>query len=474
MNGLTVTTPARATRHPMLELLGRYRDVLGAAWAMRRELHGPKRLADEAAFLPAALEIQETPAHPAPRRAAWIIMGLFTAALMWSYFGQVDIVAVAQGRVVVSDRTKVVQPLEAGVIRAIHARDGDKVQTGQVLIELDPTVVLADQKGLSEQRRSVTNEAGRADALLEAVRTGRTPSSIADSEAHAQLAAEWAEITARLERLDAEILRRVAETNTVREFISKLRSTLPLVRQREADFKMLSAQGFVSGHVGQDRMRERIEIERDLSAQTARMREAEAALYESRKAKLAFLAEIQRSLSDRSVKANQELAQLDQQGIKSAQREQLTKLRAPVSGTVQQLAVHSTGGVVTPAQTLMVVVPEGAGVIAEVIVENKDIGHVREGDRAEIKLETFPFTRYGTVPAVVTRVSADAVPDERRGAVFALTLALQQQHIEVDGQRVSLAPGMNLTAEVKTGRRRVIEYLLAPVQRSMSESLKER
>jgi hemolysin D len=469
-----VSTPATAPelRHPLIELLARYRAVLAASWAARHELAGPKRLADEAAFLPAALEIQETPVHPSPRRAMWAILALFTIAVVWSIVGQVDIVAVAQGRIVVSDRTKIVQPLEAGVIRAIHVRDGDKVTAGQLLIELDPTTATADRKGVEEQQRTSTQEAARATALLDALRNSGSPTT-GDPASQAQLRAEWGDITARLSRLDAEVVRREAEIATVREVIKKLQTTLPMAKQREADFKALSDQGFMSGHAGQDRMRERIEIERDLATQQARLKETQAALTESRQAKAAFIAETQRSLSDRQAKATQESAQLTQQGAKTAQREQLTKLTAPVAGTVQQLAVYSTGGVVTPAQTLMVIVPEGGEVTAEVVIDNKDIGFVSAGQKAEVKVETFSFTRYGTVPATLTWVTGDAVNDEKRGAIFPAMLQLERSSIDVDGKAVKLAPGMVVTAEVKTGRRRAIDFLLHPLETKIKESIHE-
>jgi hemolysin D len=130
--------------------------------------------------------------------------------------------------------------------------------------------------------------------------------------------------------------------------------------------------------------------------------------------------------------------------------------------------------VVTPAQPLMVIVPEDAAVTAEVVLDNKDIGFVHEGQAAEVKLETFTYTRYGTVPATVKSVSADAVNDEKKGAVFTVTLALGQDRLDVDGKPIKLAPGMNLTAEIKTGQRRVIEVLLSPLQRRVGESLRER
>ena len=136
--------------------------------------------------------------------------------------------------------------------------------------------------------------------------------------------------------------------------------------------------------------------------------------------------------------------------------------------------MHTEGGVVTPAQVLMVIVPKDAQVTAEVVIDNKDIGFVTAGQAAAIKLETFPFTRYGTVEATVKSVTADAVNDEKRGAIFPAVLTMNTSAIQVEGKRINLSPGMNVTAEIKTGRRRVIDYLLGPVQTAVSESLGER
>jgi hemolysin D len=474
--------------HPARELLARYRAILQAAWAARGEMAGPKRLADEAAFLPAALSLQETPAHPAPRRAAWAVCALFVAALAWSVLGQVDIVAVAPGRIVVSERTKTLQPLEAGVVKRVLVKDGDTVQAGQVLVELDATNASADGASVQEQLSATVSEQRRTTALLNALHArtlsvhllplplgeGRGEGGLQHEQTNSQLHSEWQDITAKLNKLSAEQSRRRAEIATVRETINKLEATLPLAQQREADFKRLTDEGFVSGHAGQDRRRERIEQERDLAMQRARLAEAQAALAESENAQAAYRAETQRSLSDRQSQASSKREQLTQERSKAEQRSKLTQLTAPVAGTVQQVAVHTEGGVVTPAQVLMVIVPKDAQVTAEVVIDNKDIGFVNAGQPVAVKLETFPFTRYGTVEARVRSVTADAVTDEKRGAIFPATLAFSTDSIAVDGKRIHLSPGMNVTAEIKTGRRRVIDYLLSPVQTALSQSLGER
>jgi hemolysin D len=231
----------------------------------------------------------------------------------------------------------------------------------------------------------------------------------------AQLDAEWLDINAKLAKLGSELARRQAEMATVRATIAKLDATLPIARQREADIQGLTSQGFMSGHASQDRTRERIEQERALATQRARLLEAEAALAETANARLAYLAEAQRLLGERQAQGALRHQQLAQELDKSEQRTRLTQLIAPVAGTVQQVAVHTEGGVVTPAQVLMVMVPRDGEVTAEVVIDNKNIGFVYAGQAVTVKLETLPFTRYGTIKARVKSVTADAVNDEKGG-----------------------------------------------------------
>ena len=498
-------------RHPALDLLSKYRAIFQAAWAHRAELAGPTRLADEAAFLPAALSLQDTPVHPAPRRFAFGLMLLFVIALVWSIFGKVDIVAVAPGRIIVSDRTKLIQPLEASVVRKVLVKDGDRVQAGQVLVELDPTMASADKASLQEQASAAASEVYRtqvlqqrlagkslsnkkqtsyanqeleADLIQKRANSGKNPSQVPDisqlsaqtvqAQVQSQLQSEWRDISARLAKLDTEGARRKAEIQTVMATINKLQATLPMAQTRETDFKNLVGEGFISSHATQDKTRERVELERDLATQQARLAEAQSTLAESEQARAAFKAETQRLLSDRHALAASKLQQLTQEGTKASQRERQTQLTAPVAGVIQQLAIHSVGGVVTSAQPLMIVVPDTTQVTAEISIANQDIGFVNAGQMAEVKLETFPYTKYGTVKAKVILVTADAVTDEKKGSYYPATITLAQRDMLIDGKRVNLSPGMNITAEIKTGQRRVIEYLLSPVQRAGSESLRER
>ncbi len=480
--------PATLPTTPIRELFARYKAIFQAAWAVRHELAGPQLHREEAAFLPAALSLQHTPVHPSPRRVAYVVMALFVIAILWACFGKIDIVSTAPGRIIVSERTKVIQPLEASVVLRVLVKDGDKVKAGQVLVELDPTIATADKASVQEQLMAAISEEQRTATLLQSLSKGELlariprgleadlmPNNPSDAaQLKAQLLSEWQDIRAKLAKLSAEASHRQAEISTVQQTIAKLEATVPMAQSREADFKRLVGEGFISSHATQDKTRERVELERDLTVQRARLVEAQAALRESENTRASFQAETRRALQDRNAIAATKVQQLTQDKTKATQRERLTQLTAPVDGTVQQLAIHSVGGVVTAAQALMIVVPDSATVTAEVSIANLDIGFVNAGQKASVKLETFPYTKYGTVSATVDVVTADAVTDEKRGSFYPAILTLDKRTMNIDGKQVAISPGMNVTAEIKTGERRVIEYLLSPIQRAGSESLRER
>ncbi|MDO9226518.1 MAG: HlyD family type I secretion periplasmic adaptor subunit, partial [Pseudomonadota bacterium] len=467
----------------------------------------------EAAFLPAALSLQETPVHPAPRIAMGLILLFAVIALAWAVFGRIDIVAGAQGKLIPDSRSKVVQPLETASVAAIHVREGQAVQAGDLLIELDATQTTADSTRVGEELAATRLEAERARALLVAVEQGGAPrlahredlpvsgagtsgrnplmkilpfgtqppfckgGSLCAERGVAEqrlLEGEYAAYTTRLAQLDAEIERRQAELQSTEESLSKLTQTLPMIQARAVDYDKLRQENFVSRHGWLEKEQARIEAERDLAAQSAKREEIRASLREGQRQRAALVAETRRATLDRLREAEQQSAALEQEQIKANSRGNRMRLSAPVAGTVQQLAVHTVGGVVTPAQPLLVIVPGDNPLEVEAFVENKDIGFVRAGQAAEVKVETFNFTKYGTLRGTVTQVSGDAIQDEKRGLVYAARVKLERATLEVDGKTVNLSPGMAVTVEIKTGKRRVIEYFLSPLIQYGAESLRER
>lgn len=463
-------------------LMQRYASVFSAAWRVRRELEPPPRLDHEAAFLPAHLELQDSPPHPAPRVLAWLLMLFFVLLVLWSFFGKIDIVAVAQGKIMAGDRSKVIQPLAPATITQIHVKDGQLVRAGQPLIDLDATQADADFTRTGDEWRDARLAGMRARALLHAISSGSMPQigKAADIDKTALqaeqqlLTSQYLEFRSKVATLEAELGKRRAEENSTREIVAKLEQTLPLIQQRAEDYKNLQQQNFVSRHRYLEQEQARIETERDLAAQRSRLRELAAAIEETQRNREAMVAEFRRGVFDQLGEADQRAAALQQENIKARQRRTLTRLTAPVDGTVQQLAVHTVGGVVTEAQPLMVIVPVDNPVEIEAWVQNRDIGFVWPGQSATVKVETFPYTRYGTLDGRVVTVSSDAVQDEKRGLIYQTRVSLARSTLNVDGKRVNLSPGMAVTVEVKTGERRVLEYFLAPLLQHASESLRER
>jgi len=465
------------------DFVRRYGVVWRHAWRERARAEAPRRLPHEAQFLPAALELQETAVSPAPRVAMWLLIGLVGLCLGWAVVGKIDVVATARGRIIPSDRTKTIQPTETATVTAIHVSDGRAVRAGQVLIELDATPATADVTRLRAEWVTARLQAGRAEALLRAIDgDGVGPALAAQDGVDADrlgtevrlLEGQFAEYQTRRAKLEAEIARREAELRSAQEVVEKLAQTVPIARQQAEGFRQLFEEQGISKSVWLDREQQRIEQEQDLATQRSRVQEIQAARLESVRQRAALTAETKRATLDSLQEGERKAAAAAQEVIKARQRERLMTLAAPVDGTVQQLAVHTVGGVVTPAQALMIVVPRDDPLEIEAFIENKDIGFVRPGQTAAVKVETFPYTKHGTVPAKVVQVSTDAIQDEKRGLVFAARLALGRSTIQVNDSAVNLSPGMAVTAEVQTDRRRVIEYFLSPLLQYATESFRER
>ena len=468
------------------DLLQRYGAVFGHAWSQRKAMEPTPRLPHEAQFLPAALALQETPLSPAPRVAMWAIISFAVLAVVWATVGQIDIVATAQGRVIPDAGIKLVQPIETATVRAIHVREGQSVRAGEPLIDLDATVAVADRTRLQGELADARMQAARARALLAALDSGKPPalgtvqspgaplSEARKTEAQQMLNSLHQEYLARQSRLDAELSRIDAEMQSTQEAVRKYEMTLPMAERRAQDFKDLVDENFVSRHGYLDREQVRIERTADLATLRSKLKEIEASRREAQHQKLELLTQTRRTQLDAVREASQRAASLEQELTKADTHGRQMQLTAPVDGTVQQLAVRTIGGIVTPAQQLMVVVPRNDTLEVEAFIENKDIGFVRVGQQAEVKIETFQFTRYGTLHGEITSVSHDAINDEKRGLIYSTRVRLARNSLNVDGVDVSLSPGMAVSVEAKIGHRRVIEYFLSPFQRATAEGLRER
>jgi hemolysin D len=457
---------------------------------------------DELAFLPAALEIVETPPSPTGRAIGATIVLLFCVALTWASLGFIDIIATAPGKIVPSGRTKVIQPFEIGVVRAIHVQDGQTVKQGDVLIELDSTMNDAEREHANSDLLSAQLDIARLHAALASgpdplsdfyPPPGANPTIVATQRDF--LAAELAELRSKLAALDSQRAQKEAEAAAVAATIGKIEALIPLLKQQVDIRRTLFEQQIGSKLLYLQALQSLVEQQKELVVQRSHYREAEAALAALIEQRAQAVEEYRRMLSEELTKAETKAAALTQDLIKAAQRTRLQQLIAPVDGVVQQLAVHTLGGVVTPAQPLLVVVPIDSHLEIRAMVSNRDIGFVHAGQQVDVKIDTFPYTRYGLLNGTVESVSLDAVsPDKRENTandnavtagidnsepnaketVYEARVSVDRNGMQIDGNIVNLTPGMAVTAEIKTGSRRIISYLLSPLLRYGHESLRER
>ena len=457
---------------------------------------------DELAFLPAALEIVETPPSPIGRAIGATIVALFVVALIWAIFGHVDIVASASGKVVPSGRVKLIQPFETGVVRAIHVHDGQSVKAGDLLIELDPTMTAAEQEHIRSDLIAAQLDVARLRAALsdndDPQSQFHPPAGANESLIAMQrqfLTRQTEEYRSKLSSLDRQRAQKEAERDTIAATISKLEADEPIIRQRVDIRKNLADRELGSKLTYLEIFQLLTENQKDTAIQQSRLDEANAALAAVIQTRAQAVAEFHRTLFGELAEAERKAAGLAGDLVRAEQRTKLQILTAPVDGVVQQLSVHTVGGVVTPAQQLAVVVPSDATLEVEAMISNRDIGFVHVGQDAQIKVDTFNFTRYGLLHGRVLNVSPDAIvrdsPQDKSkdraadaGSTssepkdqqlnYAARVSLDRTKIPVEDTLADLTPGMAVTVEVKTGSRRIIGYLLSPLLKYQQEALRER
>jgi hemolysin D len=485
--------PERITNHPAFQRL------------MDR-LHLPdyvKGSDDETEFLPAALEIVESPPSPASRVVGRIIIAFFTVALLWSIFGSIDIIATAEGKIVPTGRTKIIQPFETGVVRSIRVQDGQAVKTGDVLIEIDSTINESERDRLQKEYIEAELTVARLKAALDLA--GDPAADFAPPEGASELQIstqrtlllnQVQEIRAKLDGLDQQIAEHQGNLAAVQSEINKLNQSIPFLQKRADAEQYLARRGYGSKLDSLKTQQDLVEHQQELQVQQGRLAEATAAVASLQQQRKQAEAEWKRTNLDQLTQDEQKAASLQEQLVQAAQKFRLQTLTAPVGGTVQQLAVHTEGGVVTPAEVLMAIVPADSHLEIEAMVSNRDIGFVRAGQDAAIKIDTFDYTKYGLLRGHVVTVSQDAIvrdnpaekssdktqSGDRRDSsepkgqelVYAARVLLDETQMQVDDRLVNLVPGMAVTVEIKTGSRRIIAYLLSPIQKHLHQALKER
>ncbi|WP_194842660.1 HlyD family type I secretion periplasmic adaptor subunit [Endozoicomonas sp. OPT23] len=441
---------------------------------------------DELEFLPASIEIIESPPSPLARITIGILVAIIPVALLWGGLSNMETEAIAEGVIIPVGKVKTIQALEIGKVKAIHVHDGQHVQEGDLLLTIDPTATEVDVHQVQDELLGSELNSQRLTVLLDAVLTGSEPhlhklevigdfSAVEQLESQKQiLANEYNHFQRTHHHLAKLVDQKQAAKSAVQASIIKLQKKAPVHKELEQGVLKLYEKGHASKLEWLKAKEQSIETEQQLAVEQEQLKEADANLA----AATSDLASHREEFFKQHRKELKDELQKKRVGeliLRKAQERDLGfYLRAPVSGTVQQLVVTTIGGVVEPAQALLKIVPDDTAFEVEAQVLNKDIGFIQEGQKVDVKIESFPYTYFGQLKGTVSHISRDAATGNEGQLTYPVRVSLKSSQLNIHGTLKSVQPGMTVTAEINTGHRSVLNYFLSPLRRYKDESLNER
>ena len=440
-------------------------------------------------FSPPLLRLQEAPPNPLGRKVLWLLLSLLAALLLWAILGRLDIVAVAEGKLIPESYVKIVQPAEAGIVKEILVTEGQSVKAGQILMRMDTLISEADTKSIDADYQRKRLALRRIQAELSGIpfkKEAGDPIGLGQ-EISAQYHANRTSFEAALAEERSRLIKAKQELAAAEQIKHKLEETVPHYRDQDKAYEKLVKDGYAGSLMGSDKRRERVEKEQELQTQAFVIESARASILQSEKKLAQIDSDYRRQLHVERNEIQGLFDKLAQEVAKQAHKQDLLELKASQGGIVKDLATHTTGTVVQPGTVLLTLVPQDEILRAEVWVSNEDIGFVRQGQPVKLKFAAFPFQKYGMVEGSVEHVSADASDNntgngnnqtdpskKNQPLVYKALIALKQMRLEMDEQRFLLSAGMQTNAEIKLGDRTVIEYLLSPVRKAWHEAGRER
>lgn len=455
-------------------------------------MHRITRLKAEAHdFAPDILGVEQQPPSPLPRLVLYSLLALLALMLVWSALGRLDVIAVAQGKLVPVSYLQVVQPAEPGIVRELLVKEGDEVRAGQVLVRMDARISEADGRQLQNELWLRSLQLRRIDAELAGTPLERGADDPAElfTQVEAQYRSHRQAYQDALEIERAVLAKARHDLTAALETEAKLGKTLPIYREQEAGWNQLAKEGYAGRLLALDRSRARIEVEQELRAQNANVESLKSSIAQSEQRIAQITSNYRQQLYNERIEAEAQHLKLQQDWQKQSHRHGLLELKAPQDGVIKDLATHTAGTVVAPGTVVMTLVPQNDPMQAEVWVSNLDAGFVRESQPVKLKFTAYPFQKYGMVEGEVRRISPDASEfgagrnDKAPGTEIAppspvtgyrALVALKKTFLEAAGARHKLAPGMQVSAEIHLGTRSVLEYLLSPVKKTVHEAGRER
>ena len=434
-------------------------------------------------FLPAAEEIVETPAAPLGALVVWLVTLLLIVALAWSYFGRIDIVAVANGKISAEDSTKIIQPAISGVVTNINVHEGQRVKKGETLLALDKTTA---EKDVATANQSLNAARVERDILRRLAVGGNTDEIINNADLPDETKAMLRQFAGSQTALSAA--RQQAVNGTISNYQQQLQFNQQAKNQLETNAQNLkNRKAEIEKQLPNANPVDKLRLQNELSnidqritsadsavlGQNQQLLQSQSALTQAQNQSQTQTAETNSAFNNQIIASEKRIIELENNLVKAKQILAQTTITAPVDGTVLSLTVKTIGGVVNAGQQLAQIVPEKVPLYVDAALGNQDVGFVKPGQRVVVKVATYPFQRYGYLEGTVENISPDAIQDDKKGLIYKAKIKLNDDKSSKQNQ-LKLLPGMNISAEITTGQRRIIEFFLDPLMTKADESLKVR
>ncbi|MDD2368114.1 MAG: HlyD family type I secretion periplasmic adaptor subunit [Sulfuricurvum sp.] len=430
---------------------------------------------DKHEFTPLLVEIEERPTSPLGRSLLWSLFAFLTIALLWLFFAKIDVVVSARGKVIPVGEIKTLQPVETGVIGSILVKEGQSVKKGEVLMEIDPSVTQSDLESKQKNLSLLELEIERLDAQIND-RAFHPSSTCQDTAAIAtqQMMYTSGKLAYDQQRqvLQEQIRQNDEATETAKADLSRLKQLLASAKDHEARLK--EVLDIIAKKEFEDAKNQRIEYQEQLTMKEHVIAQSQGKLNELNQQLHLVTQEYRNKLLTDLTQKSKEATSLRTEVETTQFRNAKQQIIAPVDGYVGKLLVHTVGGVVTPAEKLLTLIPKGVPLIIQATVLNQDIGFITKEMEAAIKVDTFDFQKYGLLHGKVKHIADDAIDDEKLGPVYEITIDPKETTLRVEGKDLTINPGMSVTAELKVGKRRVIEFFIYPMIKYLDEGLSVR
>lgn len=423
-------------------------------------------------FKPLLIEIEDKPLNPLGRIILYLVLAIMVFGTAWLILAKVDVVVSAQGKIIPSGEIKILKPLESGVVSKIFVKESDRVKKGDILIQIDPTVTDASLSSKQDDLAVIDSDIVLLEALI-------NESNLSKDEINKLNSSQL-----NLYNSQRQILASTYESNKAKLNSAKLnikanesevnRLGLLLSKEEEAKIRLQKVLDLIAKKEYEEVSKNIINLKEQKDIALYRLKESNKKLEEIIEENQKAIKTIKSSWIETSLNKEKEKRELGAQINAILFSNKTQQIKSPVDGFVGKLLIHTEGGVVSPNDNLISIVPSDAPLIIKANVLNKDIGFLKLGQEVAVKIDTFSFQKYGLLHGNIIEISKDAIEDERLGLIYEIKIKPKSLDIKVEGEIKQLEIGMSVIVEVKTGKRRVIELFIYPIIKYMDEGLSVR